>query len=400
MKRKRPQNYTISTLAETLRERLNGVIVCLSHSWGGLEQVVAQDAKDLSAMGLNFRVMCLEGSPIQKRLKAESTVKLLPIHFRPRSFLDFKMRAELRGLLNEGVNLIHLHQTSFLGSVIPWLWRRPNLVLMATRHIMNNHDKRNMFHAAIYGRLDALVVMSQALKENVLATHALRERQLKIIHLGLDFDQFSHARVDATKQREAWGAHEKTVVVGLVGRIDPAKGQATFIKAAAGLLRNPSLADRLKFVIVGEETRGAESGYLDELKEMVRQFRISDQVIFAGHQENIAEVMAAFDIFVMPSRQEAFGLVAIEAMAMECPIVISKGGSSAEIIGQQEYGLAVHPEDPFDLQRQLRFLIENPKERKAMGRRARDHVRANYDRQARLQQTLELYERCMRRRGI
>ncbi|MCB0386363.1 MAG: glycosyltransferase family 4 protein, partial [Bdellovibrionales bacterium] len=117
-------------------------------------------------------------------------------------------------------------------------------------------------------------------------------------------------------------------------------------------------------------------------------------------QENIPEVMAAFDIFVMPSRQEAFGLVAIEAMAMECPIVISSGGSASEIVGQEEFGLLVRPEDAFDLQRQIRFLLKRPKERKEMGKRARSHVLKHYDREKRLLTTLELYERCLRRRGL
>jgi L-malate glycosyltransferase len=110
--------------------------------------------------------------------------------------------------------------------------------------------------------------------------------------------------------------------------------------------------------------------------------------------------MSAFDIFVMPSKQEAFGLVAIEAMAMECPIIISTGGSSNEIVGREEYGLLVHPEDAFDLQRQLRHLIDHPDARREMGARGREHVRKNYDRQMRIQQTLEFYERCLRRRSL
>jgi glycosyltransferase involved in cell wall biosynthesis len=132
---------------------------------------------------------------------------------------------------------------------------------------------------------------------------------------------------------------------------------------------------------------------------MVSQFRLEDFVVFDGYQEGIPEVMRAFDVLVMPSRQEAFGLVAIEAMAMENPIVISRGGSAAEIVGDQEYGLLVQPEDAFDLQRQIRFLLDNPMERLKMGQRARQHVRKYYDRRARLTRTLELYESALRRRG-
>ncbi len=371
----------------------------MSHSWGGLEQVAANDALDVAGLGLDVRVLCLEGTPIHEYLNRDNSVKTVPLSFRPRDYFDLKMRAELSRLFREGVNLVHAHQTSLLGSIVPWLWYRPEIAMFASRHIMNNHDKRNFFHRAIYHRLDALIVMSQTLRKNVLETHPLRERQVEVVNLGLDFDRFDPAKVDTTRQRAAWGADDKTVVIGLVGRIDPAKGQATFIKAAAGLMKNQAQGEKLKFIMVGEETLGRASDHLAELKKMVAQFHLEEHIVFAGYQENIPEVMKAFDIFVMPSRQEAFGLVAIEAMAMECPIVISRGGSSGEIVGQQEFGLLVHPDDAYDLQRQLRFMLDHPQERVQMGQRARQHVVKHYDRRARRVHTLRLYEEALRRRG-
>lgn len=353
-------------------------------------------------MGLKVKFLCLEGTPIHEHLSQHSCVEIIPLGFRPRNYFDLKMRAELIRLTQPeiGVNLIHTHQTSLLGSIAPWLWGkdRSHTALLATRHIMNNHNKKGLFHRALYRRVDALVVMSQTLKKNVLETHSIREKSVKVINLGLDFELFDPERVDADHQREQWGATPDTIVVGLVGRIDPAKGQATFIRAAAGLLKSLRAGEKLKFVIVGEETLGRESHYIDELKQMVNQFRLDDAVVFAGYQDNIPEIMRAFDIFVMPSRQEAFGLVAIEAMAMECPIIISNGGSSDEIVGQDEFGLTVRPDDAFDLQRQIRYLLDHPLERVKMGQRAREHVMTHYDRKMRIVKTLNLYERALRRR--
>lgn len=388
----------VPVLVEALRGRMEALAICLSHAWGGLEQVAANDASDVAGLGLGVRLLCLEGSPIHEVLSKRGEVTVLPVDFRPRDLLDFKLRNELHRLSAEGVNLIHLHQPSLLASVTPWFWRRPRVAIVASRHILSRHDKRNFFHRAIYSRLDALVVMSQTMRKNVLETHPLREPRVQVINLGLDFDRFDPDKVDPKRQRAQWGADDDTIVIGLVGRIDLAKGQATFIRAAAGLLKHLRPEEKLKFVIVGEETLGRAATHLAELKEMVAQFRIEDTVVFAGYQENIPEVMRAFDIFVMPSRQEAFGLVAIEAMAMESPIIISSGGSAAEIVGKQEFGLLVHPDDAFDLQRQIRYLLDNPLERVKMGQRARAHAQANFDRKVRLQRTLELYERVLKRR--
>jgi glycosyltransferase involved in cell wall biosynthesis len=391
---------SIDQLVGSLRPRMKQLVICLSHSWGGLEQVAAQDSIDFSALGLDVSVLCIEGSPIYEMLADKYAVKLVPIRFRPRNYLDFKMRSTLEEQISGGINLIHTHQTSLLGSIVPWVWNKPTVALFASRHIMNDHNKKDFIHRAVYRRVDKLIVMSHMLRRNVMQTHSLRERQVKVVSLGLDFDRFDPEKVNADRQRKEWGADAETLVIGLVGRVDPAKGQATFIKAAAGLMKNMTVGEKLKFVIVGEETLGSYSNYLNELKEMVKQFGLEHSVVFAGFRENIPEVVRAFDIFVMPSREEAFGLVAIEAMAMECPIIISNSGSADEIVGDEEFGLTVRPDDAFDLQRQLRFLIEHPLERVQMGQRGREHVKANYDRQVRIQRTLNLYDRSLKARGV
>lgn len=390
---------SLDEIVAGLRPRMKGLMICLSHSWGGLEQVAAYDCQELAELGLPIRAMVLDGSPIHENLSKHPGVQIHALHYRPRDYFDFRLKRDLHELIDaDDANLVHLHQTTLLGSVSPWLYAKKKVPLFASRHIMNNHDKRNVFHHFIYRRLDALIVMSQALKRNVIATHPLRERQVKVVNLGLDFDRFDSNRVDAERQRAEWGADPETIVIGLVGRIDPAKGQATFIQAAAGLMKRLPATTKLKFVIVGEETLGATSNYLAELKKMVSQFRLEEKVIFAGFQQNIPEIMQAFDLFVMPSKQEAFGLVAIEAMAMECPIIISSGGSAEEIVGRELYGLTMRPEDAFDLQMKLKQLIENEKLRREMGKRARAHVMKHYDRKLRVKTTLQLYDRGYRRR--
>ncbi len=390
----------LTPLVDILKARLNCLVICLSRSWGGLEQVAASDSLSLASLGLKVRVFCLEGSPLHEELANRAEIIVSPFSYQPSNYFDLKIRNELNLFINDGVNLIHTHQTSLLGSIVPWLWKKPRIALVATRHIMNNHSKKDFFHRAIYSRLDSLIVMSQTLLKNVLETHSIKERDIKVVNLGLDFDLFDPARVNEQQQRALWQVDKNTVVIGLVGRIDPAKGQATFIKAAAGLLKSLNEGEKVKFVIVGEETIGAEYNYFEELKQMIGQFRLDDHVLFAGYQENIPEVMKALDIFVMPSRQEAFGLVAIEAMAMECPIIISRGGSAEEIVGQEEFGLTVRPNDPFDLQRQIRFLLDHPLERVKMGLRAREHVKAHYDGKKRIIKTLGVYERALKRRRI
>ena len=174
-------------LVDLLKPRLDQLVVCLSHSWGGLEQVAANDAVDVGGLGLKVRVLVLEGSPIHESLAHKKEVTVLPIDWRPRNYFDFKMKAELERLISPhsgGVNLIHTHQTSLIVSIVPWLWRRPDVAMVATRHIMSWHNKKNFFHRAFYRRLDCLMVISRSLKLNVMQTHPIRERFVRVVNLG------------------------------------------------------------------------------------------------------------------------------------------------------------------------------------------------------------------------
>ncbi len=394
-----------SPLIQNVREHVRPLLICLSKSWGGLEQVAAADALDTGAVFKGGeapvhlpQILVLAGSPIHEHLAHRPEVRVVPLEYRPRDLLDFRLRHDLDSLMDAGVNLVHVHQPTLLASIVPWVWRKRNVGLITSRHIMSKHQKRDLFHRLLYSRVDALLAMSQMLKRNILETHAMKERKIRVVNLGLDFELFDPDRVNADTQRAKWGADSDTLVIGLVGRIDPAKGQATFIRAAASLIKGKRAGEKFKFVIVGEETLGSTKGYVDELQAMVKQFHLEDSVVFAGYQENIPEVMRALDLFVMPSKQEAFGLVAIEAMAMECPIVISRGGSAEEIVGQEEFGLTCRPEDAFDLQTKLRALIDQPLKRMEMGRKAREHVQKHYDRRRRLLSHLELYAEVAEKR--
>ncbi len=378
--------------------------ICLSEYWGGVEQTVLNDVTDLASRGVRVRLLCLEGRPLHESLTqdaaAQGSIELIPVKSRPREFFDLPFRRFLRRQVAEGVNIVHSHHTSLLGSIAPWLWSYPRAVLLASRYLMAGEDRLGPLHRLVYGRLDSLLVSSESLRANVLETHAIRERRVRVLNPGLDFERFDPNRVVDAARRSAWGADAATVVIGMVGRLQPEKGQEVFLKAAAGLLRDllsvGDAAPRLKFVVVGEGASSDGLPFLEELRAMVRQFRIEDHVVFEEYDERVAETMQGFDIFVMPSRREGMGLVALEAMAMECPVVLSDTGNAREVVGNQEFGLTFRPEDVFDLRRKLRTLVLDRPLRESMGRRARAHVIGKYDRTSRMQRLLEIYERCLR----
>ena len=373
--------------------------VCISEAWGGLEQIAYRDAIEIAKKGIDVRFLCRSDSPLEEILKKQNDVTIVPISFFPRNYFDWKLKALFkREVYEHGVHVIHTHQPSLIGSITPWFLQQNEPIIVASRHITNQHQKNTLFHARFYRRLDALIALSQSMRHNLLKTHPLKERQVKLIHHGLDFERFAPEKGHREDKREQWGVDHQTLAIGLVGRIDPAKGQDVLLKAAAGLIQDQTISYHLKFVFVGEPTRGKQSEYETQLQKTVKQFGLEDHVVFSGFEEDIPSVMKALDAFVMPSYQEAFGLVAIEAMSMQTPVIISQGESAEEIVGaDEECGLLVRPLDAFDLKKQLLELIHNPQKRKELGERGWQRVKKQYSLQNRIESTLSLYEWLYRR---
>ena len=126
-----------------------------------------------------------------------------------------------------------------------------------------------------------------------------------------------------TELRQSWGLNEGKILIGGVGRLHEQKGWDILLSSLVELKRLGALDPRWRFVIIGE---GAERAGLQAL--------IEDHllpVLLPGFRADAAACMAAFDIFVMPSRYEGFGLTLVEAMAQGLPILCSGVDSLAAI---------------------------------------------------------------------
>jgi len=98
----------------------------------------------------------------------------------------------------------------------------------------------------------------------------------------------------------------------------------------------------------------------------------------AIEHRQVPELLRNVDIFVMPSIREEFGVAAVEAQAMEIPVISTRVGGVPEVVLDGETGILVEPGDSEQLAQAILALIENPALRRQMGKRGREHVLANY----------------------
>ncbi|MEW6057117.1 MAG: glycosyltransferase family 4 protein [Bdellovibrionota bacterium] len=382
----------------SIKDKLRPLWILFSSRWGGPEQVAMSDMVDLVHSGISITLLCLEGSPVHAAALRHPNIKIHPFPHYARSRFDWNFVRALRAaILESKANIVHINDERLLWYLVPALVRRSGISVIANRHML---EERNLFkdvvRAFFLRRLDYMIVLSESVKASVLAKRIIPDKKVRVINLGLDFSRFDPSRAAGLSLRTAWGADRDTVLIGSVGRLVPEVGQDTFLKAAAGLLKHQEW--KMRFVIVGEEPLVASEQYVEHLKELVKLFHIDDVVTFSALGDNLPDVMSAFDIFVMPGREEVPGLGALEALAMERPVVLSNVVGAEDIVGYKQFGLLVRPEDAFDLQTKILNLLENPSQRLSMGSNGRLHVLKHFDKRTRFLRTLDLYERCIKRR--
>lgn len=212
-----------------------------------------------------------------------------------------------------------------------------------------------------------------------------RPGKVRCIYNGVDLGRFS-PRQPPRHLRAALGLPEHAPVVGSVGRFVPYKGYAHLLEAARLV---QAAMPGVHWVLVGDgELRG-------ELETQCRSLGMEGQVHFAGWREDIPDVLALCDLFVLPSLGEHFGRVLIEAMAMARPVVATDAGGVPEIVLHGETGLLVPPAEPKALAEAVTSLLEDPGRAARLGAAGRRRAEREFNLARHVEAVEHLYEELL-----
>jgi glycosyltransferase involved in cell wall biosynthesis len=318
----------------------------------------------------------------------DARVKCLPLEFSSR--LDVLTGARLlRFIRRENIAILHSHLfiASFFGAGIarmagvgtvletchgPEVWRMGKGLKSTTFWV----DRQ-------IGRMvDKYIAVSHAAEQHLVGNKRVPKNKIRVIHNGRDLDRFAPA--DARRRvatRAALGLCDEPVILTMA-RLEDQKGHRHLIDALAIMApRRPDLVTLL-----------AGSGWLESsLRAQCAAVGRTDRVRFLGYRRDVAELLEAADIVVLPSLYEGLPLAAIEALAAGRPMVATEVDGTPEVVIHEQTGLLVPPANPTALAAAIERLLDDPALASRLASDGRKFVHENFAVQRQIEQTAALY---------
>ncbi|MBI1266760.1 MAG: glycosyltransferase [Cryomorphaceae bacterium] len=283
---------------------------------------------------------CVENSPLHEAAKKTSiTVVTIPRH---RKYFAFgKAWLLSRKLKMHKVDIAWIRDTRDIDTCGLAVRINGHAKLVYQQAMQLGIDKRDLFHTMRFKRIDLWISTLQFLADQVKKRTRFPQDRIAIVPLSIDTQKFQN-RIPNAVAKDMFGIPIDAITMGIVGRIDPLKGQEFVIRAHAELVNE---GYPMHLLIVGEPTRNEGDDYFNLLKTLPKDLGSDKYVVFSPFRTDIETAYAAMDVFIMPSQGETFGMVTIEAMASGLPVLGTNSSGTPEILGYGNHGLLYDPGD-------------------------------------------------------
>jgi glycosyltransferase involved in cell wall biosynthesis len=358
----------------------------LSHLPDSVEPIVATPAGPLSEAVLGL------GIPVVDIPLADVSLRLHPVHTsRGVAGLAAAGTGVRRALRRTRADLLHAN------SIRAGLVAAPRAVRGTVPAVVSVRDRLPATPAAritleVLERSGALLIANSAWTREGLRHAAARSSAL-VMYPPVDLERFDPARAPSREvARHALGLEPDGFVVAVVGQLTPWKGQDLAIRAVARLAE-----EDVTLLVVGEvtfdgpNTRLDNSAFEREIRTLAAELGVASQVRFLGHRDDVEAVLAAVDVLALPSRDEPFGRVVPEALAMGVPVLATTRGGPAEVVRSDLEGYLLEPSDLDAWALALARLRESPELVARLGAAGIERAR-EYDVTAHAARTVTVYE--------
>ncbi len=375
-------------------QRINVMHVVYSLDPGGLENGVVNVVNGMDLEVFNPTICCLKSGGILKK-RVRDDVEVVEVDKKGEQELGVLFR--LKDVFKDkGVHIVHTHNwgTCCEGIIGARLASVPVVIHQEHGTFVDSvgSKKRRIWGERIVLRYaDQVMTLSEDLKEKMIKILRIPSEKIKVILNGVDTEKFSFSSEKRIKKRQELGIAEDRLVIGTVGRLEPVKNQGMLIQAMPELLKKFPNAIA---IIVGDGTLKAE------LTNMTRELGLSEHILFPGVRSDVAEILSAMDLFVLPSLTEGICNAILEAMSGEIPVVATDVGGNPEIVLDKKTGLLFALKDMAGFVAAIEGLLGNKEKRNEYGKNSRKMVEEMFSLQRMVREYEQLYTYHLQRKGL
>lgn len=271
----------------------------------------------------------------------------------------------------------------------------PVIKLLKIKTIWHKHiiiDKKYNSYLASQIReyskyVDKIICVSEAVR-NSLINIGVDKNKLEVIYNGIEKPELNVLK-ERKKLREKLKVEEK-FLIGSIGFFRENKGFEIFIRCAKEL---KSMIKNLKFILVGRSDTEDESQE-KRLRQLIKDLNLKEDFILPGYIEKY-KILPAFDLFVLPSYAEPFGLITLEAMALGIPVVAFASGGTREIIKDGYNGFMVKEINFKSLAQKIKSIIKNKRKLKKISQNAKKHILKNFNIKNQISKTVKIIDKYL-----
>lgn len=345
---------------------------------GGGERQVLGLLAHLRALGVR---QTLAADPAGRLAPQASDLGVAVVPLRIRNHLDVLAGRRLAGLLaRERYAMVHFH-TARAHAMAAFLGASHGAKRVVTRR-MDYPLRGGWYTRRLYNHeVQAVVAISEGVRAALIAS-GVDAARIVVVPSGVEADAFAVSPAQRAAARARYGLPDDAAVLVVVGALEARKGHAVLLAALARLRAAP-----VRVLCAGEGSQR------DTLVAEATALGLGNVVRWLGRVDDVATVLAAADVAVMPSHHEGLGVAALEAMAAGVPVIASAVGGLPEAVVDGTTGMLVPPGDPGALATAITRVTGDDDLRRRLGAAGARRVREHFTMAGMAARTLEVYRR-------
>jgi len=268
------------------------------------------------------------------------------------------------------------------------LWTIQNAEFLPTHQHWLLKSKRavySLFYRWLAARVDGFIAVSDEVRQALLRQLGSIQDKIFTICNAVNLRAFDRVS-DKVALCAQLGLPPESRLLAVVGRLTEQKGHCYLIEAARSVV---ATCPEAHFLFIGDgELR-------HDLQQQVQQAGLAQHIHFLGVRNDVPDLLAAADLFVLPSLWEGLSVALLEAMAAGKPIVATSVSGTVQALTHGETGLMVPPRDSQALAGAIAQLLTDPAQAQMLGQAAKQHVVANYGAQKQAREHVALYRQLL-----